>query len=107
MHERRTWQLYVKITDKSSTSFFAKYKNFIVLSEDFKYQLHISNYLYGTAGDSLSPHNNMKFTTKDQDNDMWNDMNCATRYSERGGWWHNGRYDAVISMILYGGNYNK
>lgn len=49
----------------------------------------------------------MKFTTKDQDNDMLNDMNCATRYSERGGWWHNGRYDAVLSMILYGGNYNK
>ena len=70
-------------------------------------QLHISNYLNGTAGYSLSPHNNMKFTTKDQDNDMWNDMNCATRYSERGGWWHNGRYDAVISMILYGGNYNN
>ena len=107
MHERRTWQLYVKITDKSSTSFFAKYKNFIVLSEDFKYQLHISNYLYGTAGDSLSPHNNMKFTTKDEDNDMRNYMNCATRCSERCGWWHNGCYDAALSMTWYGGNGNN
>ena len=44
LQKRRTWQLYVKITNKSSTSFYVKYENFIVLSEAFKYQLHFSNY---------------------------------------------------------------
>ena len=83
LHKRRTWQLYVKITNKSSASFYAKYENFIVLSEAFKYQLHFSNYLHGTAGDSLSPHSNVKFSTKDQDNDMRSDMKCATNTARK------------------------
>ena len=35
-------------------------------------------------GDSLQSHNGYKFSTKDQDNDIWG-KNCAEVY--KGGWW--------------------
>ena len=105
--DRRTTQLYVKLMDKNNTTFYSKYNNFNVLSEAFKYQLHVSRYITGTAGDSLAPHNGMKFTTKDQDNDRRSDMNCATTWNERGGWWYNRCYDAALSMTWYGDNSTK
>ena len=43
----------------------------------------------GTAGDSLAYHNLMKFTTKDNDNDLCS-RNCAIVYS--GAWWYKGCY---------------
>ena len=35
--------------------------------------------------------NNMRFTTRDSDNDKWNGCNCAAHYgsSEGGVWWYN------------------
>ncbi|KAK6965997.1 BgMFREP12.6 [Biomphalaria glabrata] len=65
--------------------YFAQYENFKILSETEKYKLKIGNYS-GNAGDSLSSHNNMYFTTFDRDNDIRSDLNCAERCS--GAWWY-------------------
>ena len=53
-----------------------------------EYVLTVGGYS-GTAGDSFGYHSGMKFSTKDNDNDVRND-NCATRYT--GAWWYNGCY---------------
>ena len=53
--------------------------------------------LKGDAGNSLAYHNQMQFTTKDGDNDLYR-SNCATQF--KGAWWYkscyysnlNGRY---------------
>lgn len=64
---------------------YAAYDYFRVESEQMKYQLKIVNYS-GTAGDSMIPyHNNMKFSTIDQDNDEWH-ISCAQK--DRAGWWY-------------------
>lgn len=48
-----------------------------------KYKLTVGGYS-GTAGNSLSENNGMKFSTKDQDNDIWG-KRCAVEF--KGGWW--------------------
>ncbi|KAM4663916.1 ficolin-2-like [Discoglossus pictus] len=80
-----TWELRIDLQDFENTKHFAKYASFKVLGEDEKYTLLLGDFKEGNAGDSLKDHNNMKFTTKDQDNDA-NDMNCADVY--KGGWWY-------------------
>jgi len=68
----------------SGTWYWAEYSKFIVDSEATKYQLTIGGYS-GEAGDALTTHSGMKFTTLDSDNDVAG-TNCAV---ERGGgfWW--------------------
>ncbi|KAM9363744.1 microfibril-associated glycoprotein 4-like [Symphorus nematophorus] len=65
---------------------YAKYSSFSIDNENAGYQLHLGSYDGGPAGDSLTEHNNKKFTTFDKDQDMW-DKNCARHYL--GGFWYN------------------
>eukprot|EP00105_Crassostrea_gigas_P046213 XP_019930361.1 PREDICTED: microfibril-associated glycoprotein 4-like [Crassostrea gigas] len=64
---------------------YAVYSNFSVGNETSKYKLEV-NGNSGNAGDSLDYHNNMKFSTPDQDNDNYG-SSCATIW--RSGWWFN------------------
>ena len=63
---------------------FAHYSFFSLDGEDNKYTLRLGRY-NGTAGDSLSPHNGKRFSTRDRDND--GDAYHWARL-QRGGWWY-------------------
>nr|XP_034337980.1 fibrinogen-like protein 1 [Crassostrea gigas] len=65
---------------------YAVYSRFAVGDESSKYKLEVNGYS-GNAGDSLDFHNNMKFSTPDEDNDSDSSRSCATKY--RSGWWFN------------------
>ncbi|XP_028397795.1 ficolin-2-like [Dendronephthya gigantea] len=64
---------------------FARFGTFTVGNENEDYILKISQYT-GDAGDSLSLHNGMKFSTKDVDNDLRGDGECANIF--KGAWWY-------------------
>ena len=66
------------------TKRFAKYKHFAVANGDEKYRMTFGQY-NGDAGDFLTYHNGMKFTTKDSDNDLGGG-NCAVEF--RSAWWY-------------------
>ena len=52
-----------------------------------KYTLNIGPHDYSsTAPNSLEHHNGNQFTTKDQDNDDYQDTHCADL--KEGGWWY-------------------
>ena len=74
----------------------ANYGIILVGSEYTNYTLRVAHYS-GNAGDSMSYHNGMMFSTYDRDNDLYVSGNCAQEYG--GGFWHNKCYQAGVTMI--------
>ncbi|XP_034561284.1 tenascin [Notolabrus celidotus] len=74
---------------------FAKYMTFEVAKRNYK--LSVGGYS-GTAGDSLTYHNNRLFSTKDRDPTPFI-TRCAMSY--RGGWWYKNCHEANLNG-LYG-----
>jgi len=70
--------------------YWAEYSRFVVHDESRNYELDVAGYSGNIAGDALSYHNGMMFTTKDRDNDPWTNPddngNCAVRTG--GGFWY-------------------
>ena len=79
-----TNHLRVNMEDFDGTKKQAVYAEFRVGNENTQYQLYVKGFK-GSAGDSLSYHNGMKFSTKDRDNDKVK-ANCAVAY--KGAWWY-------------------
>ncbi|XP_058123388.1 ficolin-1-like [Anopheles ziemanni] len=78
-------ELLVLLEDFEGNSAYALYDEFKIASEEEKYKLTVGKYS-GTAGDSLTYHNGMKFSTFDKDNDGYGSTHCAEAYE--GGWWY-------------------
>ena len=99
-HISKTSELYIKVAGTDGKKFYAMYKNFAILSEATNYTLQVSHHYKGTMGDALEYHNNMKFSTKDRDNDLANNVNCATRYGGYG-WWFKKCYFTLLTRMKY------
>ena len=82
---RRPSELRVEVGDWSGGRAYAKYGIFGVGDEQSLYQLSVGSYS-GSAGDSLTYHHSMKFSTKDRDNDQKSGENCAV--SCTAAWWY-------------------
>ncbi|KAM8952536.1 tenascin-X [Pelodytes ibericus] len=65
-------------------SAYAFYEEFLVEAEDRHFRIRLGNYR-GDAGDSLSYHNNMIFSTRDRDAQR-RILPCAVSY--HGAWWY-------------------
>ncbi|XP_046861535.1 ryncolin-4-like [Xenia sp. Carnegie-2017] len=97
-------KLRVDLGDWSGNKAYAECDYFAVKNETHKYQLSLGAYS-GTAGDSLSRHNGMAFTTKDSDNDKKNGGNCAIHHS--GAWWYNACHESNLNGHYYSGAYSS
>ena len=77
---------------------YAEYSTFDVKGSDENYKLVVDGFS-GTAGDSLSYHNNAPFSTYDRDNDEFSG-NCAETYD--GAWWYNCHHSNLNGLYLNG-----
>ncbi|CAF0817375.1 unnamed protein product [Adineta steineri] len=81
------YDLRFDLEDYEGLKRFAVYSGFRIGDESTGYQMTYDAFLKGDAGDSLSSHKDMKFTTKDRDNDLSTQYgNCAQTY--KGAWWY-------------------
>ncbi|XP_044124717.1 ficolin-1-like isoform X4 [Bufo gargarizans] len=99
-----TWELRVDLQDFEGKMVFAKYARFKVLDESEKYKVLIGAYQDGTAGDSMGGLNNMKFSTKDEDNDV-SESHCSLLY--KGGWWYGNCHRANLNGLYHLGEHTS
>ena len=88
------WEMRVDYQKNDNTWSYLHYNQFSVGSASEKYPLTVGGFTgVGTITDWLNekfrPHNGMKFSTSDNDNDI-DSRNCAALY--KSGWWHNKCY---------------
>ncbi|XP_048751641.2 ficolin-2-like [Ostrea edulis] len=82
------YEFRMDMGDFNNQTRYVKYTSITLGNEASKYVISLSGFS-GNVGDCFTsgqPINNMKFTTKDQDNDAYPE-NCAVKYPS--GWWHN------------------
>jgi len=96
------WELRVDLVDFEGHNYTAFYSEFQVKEEPL-YRLNIAGFDtdLSSVQDSLAYSNGMAFTTRDNDNDLWSDGNCATHLL--GAWW----YNHCHMSNLNGFNYNN
>ncbi|CAH1773516.1 unnamed protein product [Owenia fusiformis] len=96
-------KLKIELYDWEDNMRYAEYDSFKIGSEDENYKLHASGY-HGNAGDALSYHNEMEFSTRDRRNDL-NDGLCVEW--GHGAWWYNNCYNSNLNgRYYYGGPYS-
>ncbi|ELU06279.1 hypothetical protein CAPTEDRAFT_3786 [Capitella teleta] len=92
------------MADGEGNKRYAQYDFFKVKSEAEKFKLIVSGYT-GDAGDTMSTsHNGMKFSTTDQDNDIYSG-DCAALY--KGGWWYDECHVANPNGLYLNGSHES
>ncbi|KAL7741636.1 hypothetical protein ACLKA6_019403 [Drosophila palustris] len=92
-------ELLVVLEDFEGQKKYENYDKFAIGDELESYALHTLGKASGTAGDSLSLHYGLKFSTFDRDNDPDVDRNCAVLYT--GAWWYKNCHSSHLT-----GKYN-
>ena len=93
-------ELLIELVDWDDKEVYARYKTFKVGPAEDQYTMEILRGYSGTAGDYFSQEAGMKFTTKDRDNDLWAEGNCADW--SNAGWWYRSCKRTHLSGKLLG-----
>ncbi|KAK9392244.1 ficolin-1-like [Crotalus adamanteus] len=88
------YELCIDFMDFENRHSFAKYGSFQVAAEHDQYRLTLGNFLGGPAGDSLSYHNHMPFSTREKQQDTPK-LNCAEK--RKGAWGYNECHDSNLN----------
>ncbi|XP_073478634.1 angiopoietin-related protein 6 isoform X1 [Aquarana catesbeiana] len=99
-----SYKLLILMEDWQGRQASAEYDHFRLEPESDFYRLRLGQYR-GTAGDSLSWHNDKQFSTLDKDRDSYLG-NCA--HFQKGGWWYNMCAHSNLNGVWYrGGHYRS
>ena len=96
--QRGQWEMRVDYQKNDKTWSYLHYNQFSVESASEEYPLTVGGFTgVGTDwfNEQSRPHNGMKFSTPDNDNDKSSGSNCAAAY--KSGWWHNDCYHININ----------
>uniref|UniRef100_A0A182N7H3 Fibrinogen C-terminal domain-containing protein n=1 Tax=Anopheles dirus TaxID=7168 RepID=A0A182N7H3_9DIPT len=104
VNDGRHWEIMFWLKNYQGLKQYAKFERFSLGNATDGYQIHQMWRYSGNAGDSISRHLGMKFTTYDRDNDLAS-FNCAKKH--RGGWWYH--KTCVTSNLngMYGNTANE
>ncbi|KAH8355470.1 hypothetical protein KR084_011286, partial [Drosophila pseudotakahashii] len=104
MTRERPHELYIKLGKADGSTGYAHYDDFKIGNEEELNELKSLGICVGPAGDSLKRHKNKKFTTRDRDNDEY-ENNCAQ--NEYGGWWYYSCAQSTLNGKFYKGGYTR
>ncbi|XP_060107323.1 ficolin-1-like [Heteronotia binoei] len=97
-------ELRIDLIDFDNRHTVAKYESFNISGEADQYRLALGAFLEGTAGDSLTSHNGMPFSTKDRQQDPGNNK-CAETY--KGAWWYNNCHHSNLNGMYWLGSHSS
>ncbi|CAI9564856.1 unnamed protein product, partial [Staurois parvus] len=97
-----TWEIHIDLLAFDKIKHFAKYASFQVLGEAERYKLVLGAFTEGNAGDSLSGHGDMQFSTKDND---ITESKCCSVY--KGGWWYNNCHSSNLNGLYLMGQHDS
>ncbi|KAM8718032.1 hypothetical protein ACLKA7_004698 [Drosophila subpalustris] len=100
----RNQELLVLLEDQDGIEAFENYESFAIGDEEEQYILHELGNASGSAGDSLTSHRGMKFSTFDRDNDIGKG-NCAKIFT--GGWWYRNCHNSHLTGLYNDNNPGK
>ncbi|VDI06649.1 Hypothetical predicted protein, partial [Mytilus galloprovincialis] len=99
------YELLIRMKTFENENGYARYSDFKVGDEASKFKLQLSTFT-GNVGDSLiDSHNAMKFSTKDQDNDVYNEGSCAVDY--KGAWWYAQCHASNLNGLYHAGDHTS
>ena len=96
-------RLRVDMEDFDGNKRYAEYSSFKVDDADKKYALHVKGYT-GNAGNSFTLHDGMKFSTRDEDNDLAPD-HCAKIF--KGAWWYKKCHQSNLNGLYLAGRHGS
>ncbi|XP_063442599.1 microfibril-associated glycoprotein 4-like [Mytilus trossulus] len=97
------YELLITMEDFSDQNRYALYDKVKVGDEKSKYKLIIGAYS-GNAGDSFTDQQGQKFSTKDQDNDVYSGS-CATMF--KGAWWFKSCHASDLNGLYLSGKHSS
>ncbi|ESO94572.1 hypothetical protein LOTGIDRAFT_118333, partial [Lottia gigantea] len=103
MTKQKQYTLRIDMWDWEGNKAYAEYTSFSLEDENQQYRLHVGGY-HGDAGDSLSYHDKMAFSTEDVDNDR-HTRHCAAE--NKGGWWFNSCYSSHLNGLYHTAWYSQ
>ncbi|XP_062607473.1 ficolin-2-like [Saccostrea cucullata] len=101
-----SYEMRMDMGDFDNQTRYIKYSSITLGDDASKYAISLSGYSGDVAdcfltGVPAAHLNNMKFSTKDQDNDLYA-QNCATLF--KSGWWHNACHCSNPNGLYLAGN---